>query len=161
MWNIQSKYQDPHFYKILSQELFSLVETESNLIANLANISSWIFHSFPNLNWCGFYLWHDSDQELVLGPFQGLPACIRIKPTKGVCGYAFTNKKTTNVPDVSNFPGHIFCDTNTKSELVIPLLKDGQIFGVLDLDSDQLNNFSENDSENLTLIINKISNKIF
>src|SRR5689334_13542134 len=108
----------------LGKELISLVEDEKNLIANLANVSSAIYHTYPGLNWCGFYLWSEEDQELILGPFQGRPACIRIKSGKGVCGTSFERRQTIRVEDVHAFPGHIACDSASESELVVPLIHD-------------------------------------
>jgi L-methionine (R)-S-oxide reductase len=161
MWIIHSKYGTPDFYLSLEKELLSLVQGESNIIANLANLSSWIFHAMPDLNWCGFYLWDEKDQELVLGPFQGLPACIRIRPERGVCGKAFTSAATLKVDDVEAFPGHIACDSASRSELVIPLKKNGQVIGVLDLDSPNKNRFSEEDALMLDKIMKNLSEKIF
>lgn len=161
MWIIHSKYSEDNFYTSLEKELLSLIEGEKNLIANLSNISSWIFHSMPDLNWSGFYLWNDTDQELVLGPFQGKPACIRIRPGKGVCGTAYSEAKTQRVDDVDSFPGHIACDSASLSELVVPLKKDGKVMGVLDLDSPIVNRFSETDAQELTRIMNIISDRIY
>lgn len=161
MWIIQSKYGSADFYQSLEKELFSLIEGEKNLIANLANISSWIYHTIPDLNWSGFYLWNEEDGELVLGPFQGKPACIRIKPQRGVCGAAFTKGETVKVDDVHAFPGHIACDSASLSELVVPLIKDGKSYGVLDLDSPNINRFSETDKTELTRIMMKICERIF
>jgi L-methionine (R)-S-oxide reductase len=161
MWIIEAKYGEKDFYLQLEKEILSLIDGEKNLIANLANISSWIFHTIPNLNWCGFYLWDQTDQELVLGPFQGKPACIRIKPHRGVCGASYTQRKTLRVSDVNEYPGHIACDSSTESELVIPLIKNGIVYGVLDLDSPFKNNFTEFDELNLSTIVNVISDKIF
>jgi GAF domain-containing protein len=161
MWIIQSKYDSPDFYQSLEKELLSLIDGEKNLIANLANLSSWLYHALPELNWAGFYLWDEADQELILGPFQGLPACVRIKPSRGVCGKAFSTKQTLKVDDVEAFPGHIACDSASRSELVIPLIKGDQNFGVLDLDSPKLARFSEHDAQALGLLMQKISEKIF
>ncbi len=161
MWIIQSKYGADDFYQSLEKELLSLIDGESNLVANLSNLSSWLYHTIPDLNWAGFYLWQEQDQELVLGPFQGMPACIRIKPTRGVCGKAYSTGATLKVDDVEAFPGHIACDSASKSELVIPLVKNGKVFGVLDLDSPKLGRFSDTDVENLTSILKKISSQIF
>ncbi len=161
MWIIEAKYGEKDFYLKLEKEISSLIEGEKNLFANLANISSWIYHTLPNLNWCGFYLWDKTDQELVLGPFQGKPACIRIKPHRGVCGAAYTQRKTVRVSDVNEFPGHIACDSSTESELVIPLIKNGIVYGVLDLDSPFKRNFTEIDEIQLTSIMNVVSDKIF
>jgi L-methionine (R)-S-oxide reductase len=160
MWIIQSKYGTPDFYSTLQNELLSLIEGEKNLIANLANISSWIYHTIPDLNWSGFYLWDETDQELVLGPFQGKPACIRIKPERGVCGTAYTQKKTVRVDDVHSFPGHIACDSASLSELVIPLMKDGKVCGLLDLDSPRVNRFTPEDEIELTKIMNLLSKQL-
>jgi L-methionine (R)-S-oxide reductase len=161
MWIIQSKYGTDDYYSILETELNALISGERNVVANMANLSSWIFHAMPGLNWCGFYLWNEVDQELVLGPFQGLPACIRIKPERGVCGKAFTTSQTLKVDDVHAFPGHIACDSASRSELVIPLIKEGKTWGVLDLDSPHTNHFSNLDAEMLEKIMMKISAIIF
>jgi GAF domain-containing protein len=153
MWIMNSNYQKPdEFWPKLAEDLSALVSGEENAIANLANISSWLFHTLPELNWCGFYLWSEADQELILGPFQGKPACIRIRSGRGVCGTAFRDQKTLRVDDVSAFPGHIACDSESQSELVIPL----QRFGVLDLDSPNLNRFSNRDEVELTRIMNQL-----
>jgi GAF domain-containing protein len=140
----------------LEKELISLIEDETNLIANLANISSSIFHSYPGLNWCGFYLWSEEDQELVLGPFQGRPACLRIKTGKGVCGTSFLKRETLRVDDVHAFPGHIACDSASESELVIPLVRNGNVMGVLDLDAPVKNHFSEEDAREFSRIMQQI-----
>ncbi|MCE3014118.1 MAG: GAF domain-containing protein [Proteobacteria bacterium] len=123
----------------------ALVEGEKNLTANLANISALLFYSLKDLNWAGFYLWSEEDKELVLGPFQGKPACLRIKPNRGVCGAAYREQSTQRVPDVHAFPGHIACDGDTRSELVVPLMHQGQCVGVLDLDSPRLDRFTSED----------------
>ncbi len=161
MWHISSKYGDPNFYPSLEKELFSLIEGEKNLVANLANISSWIYHAFPGLNWCGFYLWNEEDQELVLGPFQGKPACIRIKPTRGVCGASYTKKEVVRVQDVHAFPGHIACDSASLSELVVPLIKNGKVMGVLDLDAPTKSRFNEEDEREFSRIVNLLSEKLY
>jgi L-methionine (R)-S-oxide reductase len=161
MWIIQSKYDTPYFYSSLEKELFSLIEGENNLFANLANISSWIYHCMPDLNWSGFYLWSDPEQELILGPFQGKPACIRIKPERGVCGASYSNKKSVRVDDVNAFPGHISCDSASLSELVIPLIKDDKVMALLDLDSPTRNRFSEQDEKELSRIFEKLSMQLF
>jgi L-methionine (R)-S-oxide reductase len=161
MWKIEAVSENSDFYPILEKELLALIAGEQNLVANLANISSWIYHAFSQLNWCGFYLWSEEDQELVLGPFQGKPACIRIKADRGVCGAAYLQGKTIKVDDVHAFPGHIACDALSLSEVVIPLIKQGKVMGVLDLDSPITHRFSEKDAQELTLIINKIVEEIF
>jgi GAF domain-containing protein len=141
----------------LEKELISLIEGEKNLIANLANISSAIFHSYSGLNWCGFYLWVEEDQELVLGPFQGRPACIRIKPGKGVCGTSYVKRETICVEDVHAFAGHIACDSASESELVVPLIHAGIVYGVLDLDAPVKNRFTGEDAESFTRIMQRLS----
>lgn len=162
MFHIESIFDDSQkYYDSLERELMGLIEGEKNLIANLANISSWVYHAYPELNWSGFYLWDESDQELVLGPFQGKPACIRIKATRGVCGAAYSKGETVRVDDVHAFPGHIACDAASLSELVVPLKKNGKVYGVLDLDSPKTHRFSANAEREFTRIMNKISEKIF
>ena len=161
MWIIQSNYGEKDFYQSLEKELLSLIDGEKNLIANLANIASWIYHSYPDLNWSGFYLWHENDKELVLGPFQGKPACIRIKPERGVCGSAYTKAATQKIDDVHSFPGHIACDAASQSELVVPLIKNGVVMGVLDLDSPNPNRFTDEDAREFTRIMNLISERIY
>jgi L-methionine (R)-S-oxide reductase len=161
MWIIQSKYGQADFYSSLKKEILTLIEGEKSLIANLANITSWIHHSLPDLNWTGFYLWDQIDQELVLGPFQGLPACIRIKPSRGVCGASYTRAQTMRVDDVNVFPGHIACDSASRSELVIPLIKDGKVLAVLDLDSPLPAKFTEDDAKHLTNLMHEITPLLF
>lgn len=125
----------------LMKQAKALVEGESNWIANLANLSALVFSEIPQLNWCGFYLLDSSKNELVLGPFQGKVACIRIPFGKGVCGMAWKETKTLNVPDVHAIQNHIACDGASNSELVIPLIHNGEFWGVLDLDSPRFNRF--------------------
>jgi len=131
-------------YRLLIGQLNALLEGEKNRIANLANASALLSQFLTDINWVGFYLIDDSD--LVLGPFQGLPACTRIPLGKGVCGTAAKEKKMICVDDVFQFPGHIACDAASKSEIVIPLLKDKNLIGVLDIDSPVLKRFDEIDS---------------
>ena len=123
----------------LPGDLRALIGDERDLVANCANAAALIWHRLPRLNWAGFYLLRGD--ELVLGPFQGKPACTRIALARGVCGAAATRRVTLNVPDVVAFPGHIACDSASRSELVVPLLKDGRLIGVLDLDSPELDRF--------------------
>lgn len=134
-------------YEGLLPQIFALTESESSWIANLANTSAALKETF-GFFWVGFYL-VDGDQ-LVLGPFQGPVACTRIAFGKGVCGASWEQKTTQLVPDVDAFPGHIACSSLSKSEVVLPLLKDGKVIGVLDVDSDQLNDFDEVDVKFLT-----------
>ena len=121
-------------YRDLLSQAEGLLHGETDAIANAANLSALIFHGLPDLNWAGFYLLR-GDEELVLGPFQGKPACIRIPLGRGVCGTAATRRQSVLVEDVHAFPGHIACDAASRSELVVPLLRDGKVLGVLDLDS--------------------------
>ncbi len=114
-------------------QLRSLLADERDLIANAANLSSLLYHIVPDLNWAGFYFY--KNDELVLGPFQGQPACVRIAIGKGVCGTAAQQRQTIIVANVHDFPGHIACDSASNSEIVVPIIKDDQLIGVLDLDS--------------------------
>jgi L-methionine (R)-S-oxide reductase len=123
----------PTLYEELAQQLGGLLEGESDFIANAANMAALIFNGLPDLNWAGFYLM--KEDELVLGPFQGKPACVRIAVGKGVCGTAVARRESILVEDVEAFPGHIACDAASRSELVVPLIRDGVVFGVLDLDA--------------------------
>jgi GAF domain-containing protein len=125
---------DPReFYKELAQQLEGLLAGERDAIANAANMSALIFTSLPDLNWAGFYFLRGD--TLVLGPFQGKPACVRIAMGKGVCGTAAAERRTLRVEDVDAFPGHIACDSASRSELVVPLIRNGDVIGVLDIDS--------------------------
>jgi len=137
----------PAAYAELEKQLRALLHGERDFIANCANTAALLWHSLPDLNWAGVY--RLVDDELVLGPFQGKPACVRIKIGKGVCGTAAATHKTVLVPNVHEFPGHIACDAASQSEIVIPLLKDGQLLGVLDLDSPKLNRFDVADQSGL------------
>jgi L-methionine (R)-S-oxide reductase len=138
-------------YDQLAAQLSSLLAGERDLIANAANFSSLIFHALPDLNWAGFYFL--KDDELVLGPFQGQPACVRIAMGKGVCGAAARSRITTIVPNVHEFPGHIACDSASNSEIVIPLMKGERFLGVLDLDSPVLARFDEEDGIGLNRLV--------
>ncbi|MCL2840711.1 MAG: GAF domain-containing protein [Defluviitaleaceae bacterium] len=132
-----------------------VLEDDKDIIASLANVSAVINGYMDRINWVGFYIMKDG--ELVLGPFQGLPACIRIKVGKGVCGTAVAEGKTQVVQDVHAFPGHIACDSASQSEIVIPIIKDGKVFGVLDVDSPELNRFGELEEKYLTEICELIT----
>jgi putative methionine-R-sulfoxide reductase with GAF domain/alkylhydroperoxidase family enzyme len=133
----------PRIYRDLSVQLMALLEGESDPVANAANMAALVWHSLPGLNWAGFYF--RCGTELVLGPFQGKPACLRIAIGKGVCGTAAARGASVVVPDVHEFPGHIACDPVSRSELVVPLVADGIVLGVLDLDSPLLARFDEAD----------------
>ena len=137
-------------YKVIITQIQELVRKESDLVANLANITAILKHTF-GFFWVGFYL--IKENELVLGPFQGPVACTRIPFGKGVCGTAWKEQRTIIVPDVEQFPGHIACNSESKSEIVVPLLIDGEIVGVLDIDSDRLDDFDETDATYLEKII--------
>ncbi|WP_259755980.1 GAF domain-containing protein [Pseudomonas sp. GCEP-101] len=130
-------------YALLAAQAESLFADERDFIANASQFSAFLFNELPDLNWAGFYL--NRNEELVLGPFQGKVACVRIPFSKGVCGAAARTRETQRVEDVHAFPGHIACDSASNSELVVPLVKDGRLIGVLDLDSPKVGRFSEED----------------
>lgn len=136
-----------------------LIADENNWIANLSNASAFLNEILDNINWVGFYLWDENDAELILGPFQGKVACIRIDSGKGVCGTAFAKEETIIVPDVNAFPGHIVCDVASQSEIVIPLIKDGQAIGVLDVDAPIKNRFDEEDQAFLEAFVEILLSK--
>lgn len=145
-------------YSALLPQIVALTETESDLIANLANIAAVLKEAF-GFFWVGFYV--AKEGQLVLGPFQGPLACTRIPFHKGVCGASFTRKETIIVPDVEAFPGHIACSSASKSEIVLPVFhRNGSVAMVLDVDSDQLNDFSEVDKEGLLPILRLIERKL-
>jgi len=131
-------------YRLLADEVGRLIDGERNAVANLANTASMLFHALDGCNWIGFYLF--DGHELVLGPFHGKPACIRIALGRGVCGTAAAEQRTIVVPDVHAFPGHIACDAASRSELVVPLLDGSRLLGVLDLDSPHQARFDEVDA---------------
>ena len=133
----------PDLYRDLADQLRALLAGEPDRIANAANMAALIYHGLPDLNWAGFYF--RQDQELVLGPFQGKPACVRIALGDGVCGTAASRGATVLVPEVHNFPGHIACDPASRSELVVPLIEGGEVSGVLDLDSPLIAHFDQID----------------
>lgn len=134
----------PELYRELGNQLRALLAGESDPIANAANTSALVFQMLPDISWAGFYFLRQQD-ELVLGPFQGPPACIRIAVGRGVCGAAVEHGKSMLVEDVDAFPGHIACDATSRSELVVPLVRNNQVFGVLDLDSRLLGRFDSDD----------------
>jgi GAF domain-containing protein len=134
-------------YADLLEQANALFEGEHDFTANAANLSALLFHSLPHLNWTGFYVVKDGG--LVLGPFQGKPACVRIAIGKGVCGTAARDAKTVLVADVNAFPGHIACDADSKSEIVVPLIRFGKVIGVIDLDSPTLSRFDDDDRRGL------------
>lgn len=139
-------------YTLLLKQLSALLEGEKDTVALLANTSALLNQFLDNINWVGFYIL--KKDELVLGPFQGLPACIRIPYGKGVCGTAVKERKTQRIADVSQFPGHIVCDAASQSEIVIPIIVNDHIFGVLDIDSPVTNRFDIIDQTYLERFIN-------
>jgi L-methionine (R)-S-oxide reductase len=139
----------PAAYDELATSLQALLAGEKNLIARAANMSSLLYWSLPDLNWAGFYLLDDESGDLIVGPFQGKPACVRIPLRKGVCGTAALQRRTLVVPDVHEFPGHIACDSASNSEIVVPVIAGGHLLGVLDLDSPLLDRFDQDDARGL------------
>jgi L-methionine (R)-S-oxide reductase len=142
---------DLHGYSLLAAQLQALLAGERDFIANCAQFSAFLFHELADLNWAGFYLLKRGD--LVLAPFQGRVACVRIPLGRGVCGAAATTHCTQRIDDVHAFPGHIACDSASNSELVIPLLKEGRLIGVLDLDSPLRGRFSEADQQGIERLV--------
>lgn len=134
-------------YNMLGKQLDALLSGESNVMANLSNASALLNQFFDRINWVGFYMMDEG--ELVLGPFQGLPACVRIPVGRGVCGTTVAKKETMVVPDVHAFPGHIACDAASQSEIVVPMIKNGEVIGVLDIDSPEKDRFHEEDRQGL------------
>jgi len=134
-------------YAELLSQARGLLHDEHDLVANAANFSALLYHGLPDLNWVGFYFMKGG--ELLVGPFQGKPACVHIALGKGVCGTAAETRQTQLVPDVNKFPGHIFCDGDSLSELVVPLIDGGKVLGVLDLDSPKLARFDQEDKAGL------------
>ena len=141
--------EKPALYVELESSLRGLLADEPDLIASAANMSSLLYWSLPELNWVGFYLVEATSGDLLVGPFQGKPACVRIPIGKGVCGTAAAQRRTVVVPDVHAFPGHIACDSASRSEIVVPLLQDGKLYGVLDLDSPREARFDADDAAGL------------
>lgn len=137
-------------YEQLLQQARALVQGERDRTANAANLAALVYHALPELNWVGFYF-HDG-RELVVGPFQGLPACVRIPLGKGVCGTAAATRRTQLVPDVDAFPGHIACDSASRSELVVPLYRGDELIGVFDLDSPRPARFDADDQRGLEAV---------
>jgi L-methionine (R)-S-oxide reductase len=145
---IESKHEH---YKLLSEQALSLFRDERDFLANMANFSALIYHNLPDLNWAGFYLLQGD--ELVLGPFQGKVACVRITLGKGVCGTTAEKRQTVRVDNVHEFAGHIACDEASRSEIVIPLIKEGVLFGVFDMDSPEFNRFDQADQDGLEILV--------
>jgi L-methionine (R)-S-oxide reductase len=148
-----SQLDKPALYDELAHSLTALLAGESNLIAAAANTSSLLYWSLPDLNWVGFYLVDEASGDLLVGPFQGKPACVRIPLGKGVCGTAAAERRTVLVEDVHAFPGHIACDSASNSEIVVPVLAGDRLVGVLDLDSPRLRRFDQVDARGLERLV--------
>ena len=144
-------------YEFLLQQVTALLAAETDPVANMANVSAVLFNGLAQLNWAGFYVWRNG--ELVLGPFQGKPACVRIALGRGVCGTAAQTGHTQRVENVHEFKGHIACDSASNSEIVVPLFKDGKIWGVLDIDSPVLARFDEVDQQYLEKVAHVFEEK--
>lgn len=142
----------------LLKQYEALIESENDIIAIMSNTSAFIYENMNNLNWAGFYIMKNS--ELVLGPFQGKVACYRIKLEKGVCGYSASKKESIIVDNVHEFPGHIACDSASNSELVVPIIKDSEVFALIDVDSYKVKNFNEHDKRFLEGIAEIFSKKL-
>ena len=154
-----SQLPKPELYRELATQIYALIQGETDSVANMANCAAVLFHSVPRLNWVGFYLLKGG--ELVLGPFQGRPACVRIKFGRGVVGTAAERRTTIRVANVNEFPGHIVCDSASKSEVVVPLVSaDSHLLGVLDIDSPELDRFDAEDEEGLRAIGKIIAAKL-
>ena len=145
-------------YQLLIKQLEALIEDEPDVIANLSNSSALLNQFLDDVNWVGYYLM--KEEELVLGPFQGLPACVRIKVGSGVCGTAVSEQTTQRVENVHAFPGHIACDANSQSEIVVPIMKNDQVIGVLDIDSPSLDRFDDIDQQYLELFVETLEKYI-
>ncbi len=155
---INHSQPDAEIYKSLLPQIEALINDEEPLISNLANVTAALKEAFNKISWVGFYLL--KEKKLFLGPFQGKVACTIIDIGKGVCGSSVESQKTIIVDDVDKFPGHIACDSGSRSEIVIPLMKGDTIFGVLDLDSYELSSFSETDKKYLELLCDLITKKL-
>jgi L-methionine (R)-S-oxide reductase len=137
----------PHLYTELADQARALLTGETDRIANAANFAALVYQALPTINWAGFYFYDGN--ELVLGPFQGRPACVRIALDRGVCGAAASQRRTQVVADVHAFPGHIACDVASRSEVVVPLVRDGQLLGVWDVDSPEPGRFDDDDRQGM------------
>lgn len=137
-------------YDLLNRQITALLDGEPDALANSANFTALVFDNLPTVNWCGIYV--ARGDELVLGPFQGRPACVRITIGQGVCGTAAAERRTLRVPDVQSFDGHIACDPASRSELVVPLILDRRLLGVLDIDSPVTGRFSATDQDGIELL---------
>ena len=158
MYRIKRQDDPEKNYQLMAYMAKRVLEDDKDVIASLANVSAVINGYMDRINWVGFYIMREG--ELVLGPFQGLPACIRIQAGKGVCGAAVKEGKTQIVPDVHKFPGHIACDAASNSEIVIPIYKNNEVFGVLDVDSPELERFGELKEKYLTEICDALTKQL-
>jgi L-methionine (R)-S-oxide reductase len=157
VFNVESyKGSKEDKYQLVEKQLIALLQGETNQIANLSNAASLLNLFLENINWVGFYL--IENEELVLGPFQGLPACVRIPFGKGVCGTAAAERRILCIKDVHQFPGHIACDAASQSEIVVPIIKNGELLGVLDIDSPITARFDETDEKMLNQFVNTLVN---
>lgn len=145
-------------YQLLVKQVKSLLDKNDNIISNLSNFTAALKQTFEKISWVGFYLYDGN--ELYLGPFQGKVACTKIKMGKGVCGTSAMNRETIIVPDVDKFPGHIACDVESRSEIVVPIIKSDKLYGVLDLDSASLNAFNQTDKKYLEEIVDFLVKEI-
>jgi len=157
-FQVKNNLSKENKYLLLIKQLKNLLSADDKLISNLANLSAAIMQTFKDLNWVGFYL--KEGNYLYLGPFQGKVACTKIEIGKGVCGTSAAKKETIIVPNVYEFPGHIFCDSDSKSEIVVPIIIDDSVFGVLDIDSPEFNQFDETDKKYLEEIIEHLKTLI-
>ena len=162
MWSapqLSETLSKPELYSTLTAQLRSLISDEADPIANMANCAALLFNILPDVNWAGFYLL--KADQLVLGPFQGLPACVRIPLGRGVCGTAAAKRQTIRVPNVDEFPGHIACDSASRSELVIPLIRaNDTVIGVLDVDSPLISRFDEEDEAGIGALAAVVAAKL-
>jgi GAF domain-containing protein len=149
--SIDPNVDKPERYRQLAESAAALLADEPDLIANAANFAALIYSGLPNLNWAGFYFL--KDDELVVGPFQGLPACVRIPLGKGVCGTAASRRETQLVADVNSFPGHIACDSASRSEIVVPIIVGQELLGVFDVDSPEPDHFDGEDQRGLEALV--------
>ena len=156
--SIDPDLSKPDRYRALAASLESLLEGETDALANLANAAALLAQSLEAINWCGFYLLRGED--LVLGPFQGKPACVRIPVGKGVCGAAARERSTLVVPDVNRFPGHIACDPASRSEIVVPIIENDVLHGVLDVDAPEVGRFDQEDLAGLEKFVAALAPRV-
>ena len=146
------------FYNRLTQQAIALIDGESDVIANISNISALLYMELEDINWAGFYFL--KGEQLVLGPFQGKPACVRIPVGRGVCGTAIAENKVQRIADVHQFEGHIACDAASNSEIVLPFAVGGELYGVLDIDSPNLSRFNQSDEDGLVCLLEELQKRL-